>query len=131
MSLFNHCPDYKTKRNTNDSNLNNDLIYFITFFALLIVSFIGTTWMHETVHVLNNEKVGIKSHLEFAMYKDFMPSIVTVGESGPVREFSNLELAHSFNEAINYNLVMPLFGVMSILIVGFYYLGNKIEGLGL
>jgi len=100
---------------------------FFVLATLTLVLCLGLSlYQHELVHVAVNNKVGFDSRIEF-MVHDNMPVLATIREGTQTKELSNLELAHSFNESISYNLTPLLTGIMGILVIGFMAILNKME----
>jgi len=100
---------------------------FILLTLLLLCLGIGLSlYQHEIAHVMINSKAGINSHVDFFAYNG-MPAIATIRDTDQTKDLSNLELAHSFNESIGYNLTPLLAGIMGILIIGFMAILNKME----
>lgn len=95
-------------------------------FVLLLACVIGL-YGHEQVHILVNNQTGQNSTLKFGLYDGWLPAI-GVEKTGAVEsDLTNAELAHSFNESINYNLTPLLFGIMMVLIMGFSEVLKKLD----
>lgn len=93
--------------------------FFVFGLVVILALGLGTVFLHEQVHVFVNEGTGQDSRLVFGVYDGFIP-FVGVEKTGAVeRDLTNAEIAHSFNESINYNLTPLLFGLMLLTVMGF------------
>jgi hypothetical protein len=81
---------------------------------VLILGFVGLSYMHEQTHVSIFRGYGIDSHIE---YFSHFPSLVTIPDSPCLVE--ECELAHNITDSISYPLVVfyVVFGVMLLQIV--------------
>ena len=103
--------------------------YFFVFGIVLVVSMLGlSVFQHELVHSQINEKAGVESELKFALYDGWMPAIGVQRLNQPTKEISNYDTLHLQNEIINYNLLPSLIGITMAILIGFFYIGEKIEG---
>jgi len=99
-------------------NIGNKLFFvlgIVTIFLMMGVSL----YQHELAHQFFNDKFGLKSEWFFAWDKI---GIKTYGEQPEA-----LKIMHGMNEAVSYNLAPLLSGIMLILFLGFWYLGEKID----
>lgn len=93
--------------------------FFIIGLVLLIALFGITTFSHEQVHVLANERVGLDSKPVVTLYEGWLPA-VGIEYSGLIeRDLTNYDLIQLQNEVVNYNVTPVLFGIMMVLIMGF------------
>jgi len=100
--------------------------FFFIIGTLLILSVFGlSTYQHELVHVFAYQKVGVETSIQLKDYQG-IPAIATIHETKPIRDLTNLELANSYNESINYNLAPLLIGIMTMIFLGFAYIGKEI-----
>jgi len=101
--------------------------WFFVFGIVLVVSMLGlSVYQHELVHSMVNEKAGVESELKFALYDGWLPAVGVQRLNVPTKEISNYDSLHLQNEIINYNLLPSLIGIMSIMLLGFVYIGEKI-----
>jgi hypothetical protein len=105
----------------------NDKFFFATFFCLVLVLGIGTTYFHEMVHVITNDSVGIESETKFALYDGWLPAVGIQRIGLAKRDLNNYEVIHLQNEIINYNITPMLFGLMITMFLGFVYVGEKVQ----
>lgn len=106
--------------------MNKKFIYFGILIIFTCVSL--SIYQHELNHIFINEKVGIDSKLIFG-FKDYIPAVGVQRLGEAQNKLSNLELAHSFNESINYNLTPLLIGIMLIIFLGFIHIVENIKEL--
>ena len=85
-----------------------------------------TIFQHELVHTMINNRAGVESEIKFALYDGWIPAVGVQRLNAPTKEISNYDALHLQNEIINYNLLPGLFGIMAILLLGFFYVGEKI-----
>jgi hypothetical protein len=102
------------------------ILFTITAILILFSSLGVSIYQHELVHVTIDNKVGITSHIEYYPLNG-IPALATIRDTTQTRELTNLELAHSFNESIAYNLTPLLAGIMAILILGFILIANQLK----
>ena len=100
--------------------------FFVTGMIVIVFIFGFSVFMHEQVHLINNDRVGVQSELKLALYDGWMPAVGVQRTGLPEREISNYEMVHLQNEIINYNLLPSLIGIMAMLLFGFLYIGEKI-----
>ena len=101
--------------------------YFFIIGGILLFSicFISM-WQHEQVHSIINNKAGVESEMIFTMYEGYVPDVGVQQLTGQTREIREVDKYHIQNEIINYNLFTPLIGIMIMLFLGFFYIGEKI-----
>ena len=101
--------------------------WFFVFGSLVLVSMLGLTiFQHELVHTMINNRAGVESEIKFALYDGWIPAVGVQRLNAPTKEISNYDALHLQNEIVNYNLLPSLFGIMAILLLGFFYVGEKI-----
>jgi len=98
---------------------------FVCMILVAIFSLAGTVQLHEFNHVSINQRAGISSHID---YVSGFPAVATVRDSEPTKDLTNLELAHSFNESINYNTMLFFIGIIAEMILCVMYLGIPVKG---
>lgn len=101
--------------------------FFVFGLVVILALGLGIVFLHEQVHVFINNGTGQDSRIVFGVYDGFIP-FVGVEKTGAVeRDLTNAEIAHSFNESINYNLTPLLFGLMLLTVMGFSEVLKKMD----
>jgi len=97
-----------------------DKMFMVAFILILIGTISIALWQHEFAHKIFNDKFGIESE-----YFIDLPWFIGVRSHGvqPVE----LKMMHGFNEAVSYNLTPYLAGIIAIIGMGFWFIGNKMD----
>ena len=102
--------------------------FILISFGILIIVLGFSIFQHELVHSQINAKAGVESELKFGLYDGWIPAIDIQRLNAPTKEISNYDALHLQNEIINYNLFPSLIGITMAILIGFFYIGEKIEG---
>ena len=102
--------------------------FILISFGILIIVLGFSVFQHKLVHSQINAKAGVESELKFGLYDGWIPAIGIQRLNAPTKEISNYDSLYLQNEIINYNLLPSLIGIMIIMLIGFFYIGEKIEG---
>lgn len=93
--------------------MNWKVLLAFVFVAITLIQI--QIYMHESIHVKINSLTGVKSHVDYYGW-----GAATVPENLPTIDLTNAQLAHVFNEAITYNVGLPILALL-VLAIAFVF----------
>jgi len=111
--------------------LMNIFVFVLISLLMIVLISIGSTWGHEAVHVAAYQNYGIDSTIgvDLGSLRAFTQADNNELSKLDMTDRRFIRLENSINESVQYNTSGYFIGIMGLLVVGFIYLGSKIENL--